>query len=55
MLIASIYISSETKEGVEHIKMSRVSGDKGIFEFIKDEDITKFASNAKSKYPADGK
>ena len=55
LAIASIYISSETKEGVKHIKMSRVSGDKGIFEFIKDEDITKFASNAKSKYPADGK
>ena len=58
LAIASIYISSETKEGIEHIKMSKVSKGsegKGIFEFIKNEDITKFAENAKSKYPADGK
>ena len=58
LAIASIYISSETKEGIEHIKMSKVSKGSegnGIFEFIKNEDITKFAENAKSKYPADGK
>ena len=56
LAIASIYISSETKEGIEHIKMSKVSGDAtGVFEFIKNEEITKFAVNAKSKYPADGK
>ena len=55
LAIASIYISSETKEGIEHIKMSKISGVKGVFEFIKNEDITKFAANAKSKYPSDGK
>ncbi|MBT3474060.1 MAG: proteasome subunit alpha, partial [Thaumarchaeota archaeon] len=55
LAIASIYISSETKEGIEHIKMSKVSGEQGVFEFIKNEEITKFAANAKSKYPADGK
>ena len=54
LAIASIYISSETKEGIEHIKMSKISGE-GVFEFIKNEDITKFAANAKSKYPSDGK
>ena len=35
--------------------MSKVSGEQGIFEFIKNEEIAKFAANAKSKYPADGK
>ena len=54
LAVASIYISSETKEGVDHIKMSRVSGD-GVFEFIKNDEITKYAADAKSKYPSDGK
>ena len=55
LAIAAIYISSETKEGIEHIKMSKISGEKGTFEFIENEEITKFAASAKSKYPADGK
>ncbi len=55
LAIAAIYISSETKDGIEHIKMSKISGEQGTFEFIGDEELTKFAANAKSKYPADGK
>ena len=55
LAVASIYISSETKEGIEHIKMSKVSGEKGVFEFIKNDDITKYAVDAKSKFPSDGK
>ena len=35
--------------------MSNISGEKGTFEFIENEEITKFAASAKSKYPADGK
>ena len=35
--------------------MSKVSGEKGVFEFIKNEDMIKFAENAKSKYPNDEK
>ena len=55
LAIAAIYISSETKDGIEHIKMSRVSGENGVFEFIKNEEIEKFAVNAKTKFPSDGK
>ena len=55
LAVAAIYISSETKEGIEHIKMSRVSGENGVFEFIKNEEIEKFAANAKTKFPSDGK
>jgi len=55
LAIAAIYISSETKDGIEHIKMSKISGEQGTFEFIGDEELTKFAASAKSKYPADGK
>ena len=40
--------------GIDHIKMSRVSGE-GVFEFIKNDEITKYAADAKSKYPSDGK
>jgi len=35
--------------------MSRISGEEGVFKFITNEEVTKFAANAKSKYPADGK
>jgi hypothetical protein len=35
--------------------MSKISGEQGTFEFIGDEELTKFAANAKSKYPSDGK
>ena len=55
LAVASIYISSETKEGIEHIKMSKISGEEGVFEFIKNEDmIQSLLTNAKSKYPSDG-
>ena len=55
LAIAAIYISSETKDGIEHIKMSRVSGENSVFEFIKNDEIAKFAADAKAKYPTDGK
>ncbi|MEC7711364.1 MAG: archaeal proteasome endopeptidase complex subunit alpha [Thermoproteota archaeon] len=55
LAVAAIYISSETKEGVDHIKMSRVSGENANFEFMTNEEISKFAVDAKTKYPADGK
>ena len=55
LAIASIYISSETKEGIDHIKMSRVSKEKEVFEFMQNDEIQKFATEAKSKYPTDGK
>ena len=55
LAVASIYISSETKEGIEHIKMSRVSGEKGVFEFITNDEITKYSTDAKAKYPSDDK
>ena len=55
LAVAAIYISSETKEGIEHIKMSRVSGENGVFEFITNEEIKKLAADAKTKYPVDGK
>ena len=55
LAVAAIYISSETKEGIEHIKMSRVSGENGVFEFITNEEIKKLAADATTKYPTDGK
>ena len=55
LAVAAIYVSSEIKEGIDHIKMSKVSGKNGVFEFIKNEEITKFSADAKTKYPADGK
>ena len=43
------------KKGIEHIKMSKISGEEGVLNLLKTKEITKFAANAKSKYPTDGK
>ena len=52
---ASIYIASEDKEGTKHIRMSQIKSDTKSFEIISDEQIEKFATIAKEKYPAEKK
>ncbi len=52
---ASIYIASEDKEGTKHIRMSQIKSDTKSFEIISDEQIEKFATIAKEKFPAEKK
>ena len=55
LAIAAIYLASETKKGVEHIKISQIRSDTKRFETLTDEDITKLAQSATEKYPAEHK
>ncbi len=52
---AGIYLSSEDKEGTNHIRMAQIKTETGLYEIITDEQITNFAKIAKEKYPHDQK
>lgn len=48
---AGIYLSSEDKKGTSHIRMACIKKDTGLYELVSDEQITKYANDAKTKYP----
>jgi proteasome alpha subunit len=48
---AGIYLASEDKEGVEHIRMAQIKSDTGLFELVSNEQIANYAKTAKEKYP----
>ena len=52
---AGIYLSSEDKEGVDHIKMAHIKTETGLYEILSNEQIANFAKIAKEKYPHDEK
>ncbi len=52
---AGIYLSSEDKEGVDHIKMARINVETGLFEIVSKEEIANYAKVAKEKYPQEQK
>ena len=52
---AGIYLSSEDKEGVEHIRMAHIKTETGLYEILSNEQIANFAKTAKEKYPHDEK
>ena len=52
---AGIYLSSEDKEGVDHIKMARINVETGLFEIVSKEEIANYAKVAKEKYPHEQK
>ena len=52
---AGIYLSSEDKEGTNHIRMAQIKTETGLYEIIADEQITNFAKSAKEKYPHEQK
>jgi len=52
---AGIYLSSEDKEGVEHIRMAHIKTETGLYEILSNEQIANFAKIAKEKYPHDEK
>jgi len=52
---AGIYLSSEDKEGTNHIRMAQIKTETGLYEITADEQITNFAKIAKEKYPHDQK
>jgi len=52
---AGIYLSSEDKEGAEHIRMAHIKTETGLYEILSNEQIANFAKTAKEKYPHDQK
>ena len=50
---AGIYLSSEDREGTDHIRMAHVSTKTGLYELVSDQEIVKYAQQAKEKYPHD--
>ena len=48
---AAIYLSSEDKQGTEHIRMAHIKTDKQQFEIVSQEQVENFAKIAKEKYP----
>ena len=52
---AGIYLSSEDKEGTSHIRMACIRKETGLYELVSDEQITKYANDAKTKYPHEQK
>jgi proteasome alpha subunit len=48
---ACIYIASEQKEGIDHIRMSQVKTTTRQFEKVTEDQISKYASIAKQKFP----
>jgi proteasome alpha subunit len=52
---AGIYLSSEDKEGPNHIRMAHIKKDTGLYEIVSEEQITNYANAAKEKYPHEQK
>ena len=52
LAVAAIYLSSEDKEGTNHIRMAQVKKDSKQFELVSEDQIANFAKVAKEKYPA---
>ena len=50
---ASIYLSSEDKEGTQHIRIAQVKSDSKQFEIISEEQVANLAKLAKEKFPAE--
>ena len=50
LAIAAINLKSEVKDGTKHIKMSRISSAKKVFEKISDSDLEKFSKVAEQKF-----
>ena len=50
---AGIYLSSEDKEGQNHIRMAHIKTDAGLYELVSNEQTANYAKTAKEKYPHD--
>ena len=50
---AGIYISSDDKEGTNHIRMAHIKTGNSLYELVSNEQIVSYANIAKEKYPHD--
>jgi len=52
---AGIYLSSDDKDGADHIRMAHIKTETGLYEILSKEQITNYAKAAKEKYPHEEK
>ncbi len=52
---AGIYLSSEDKDGTDHIRMAQIKAETGMYEIISKEQTANYAKSAKEKYPHEDK
>jgi proteasome alpha subunit len=50
---AGIYMSSDEKESLSHIRMAHIKTDTGLYQLVNEEQIANYAKTAKEKYPHD--
>ncbi|KFM20541.1 Proteasome subunit alpha protein [Marine Group I thaumarchaeote SCGC AAA799-D07] len=55
LAVASIYLASEIKNGIDHIKISQIRNDTKLYEILTQENIKKFAQSAMEKYQTEHK
>lgn len=51
LAVAAINLKAEKKEGVDHIKMAKVTSDKKTFDKISEEDLKRYSDVASQKFP----
>ena len=55
LAVAAIYLASEMKKGIEHVKISQIKSTTKKFENLTDENLIKLAQSAAEKYPPEHK
>ena len=55
LAIAGIYISSDRKQGTDHIRMAHIKSDTGVYDLVPADDIIKYADASSKKYQDDKK
>jgi len=50
LAVAAINLKSESKDGIQHIKMARITNEKKSMEKISDEDLVKYSQIAEQKF-----
>ena len=50
---AAIYLASDDKVGTEHIRMSCIKEETGLYELVSNDQIIQYATTAKERYPSD--
>ncbi len=50
---AAIYLASDDKSGTDHIRMSCIKEETGLYELVSNDQITQYTNTAKERYPSD--
>ncbi len=51
LAVAAVNLKAEKKEGINHIKMAKVTTEKKVFEKVSESELQNYSQTASSKYP----